>query len=157
LAGRMPLPGGAVMINTSKLRSRQAELAVSACGPLANALFICIFSIPFALDIPTRYPQWNGLWFGLNGLLYVEVLVLFFNLIPIPPLDGFNIVSYRMSYETKYAIRQLGYFPFIFLYFVLSGVNPISDLFYSTVFSVCGYFHIDPFYGSYALSYLQFS
>jgi Zn-dependent protease len=157
LLGRMPLPGGAVMINTSKLRSRRAELAVHACGPLANALFIAIFSIPFALSLDERLPQWGGLWFGLTGLLYVEVLVLCFNLLPVPPLDGFNILSHWLPYEFKHAARQLGFFPLFFLYFMLSGDNPLGNAFYSTVYLIAGYFHIDPYVGWYALGYLRLS
>ena len=157
LLGYLPLPGGAVMINTSKLRSRNAELAVSVCGPLANALFICVFSIPFAFDLPNRMPQWNGLWLGLSGLLYVEVIVLLLNLLPVPPLDGFNILSNWLPYEARHSLRQLGYFPLFLLYFMLRGDNPFGNAFYSTVDSISMYFHIDPTWGWYALSFLQLS
>ena len=143
------------MINTKNLRSRRAELLVDVSGPLANAVFICLFSIPFAFDLPDRLPQWNGLWFGLNGLLYVEILVLLLNLLPVPPLDGFNILSYWLPFELKQSFRQLGYFPLFILYFMLRGDNPVGIAFYSTVDSVAGYFHIDPYWGWFALSYLH--
>jgi Zn-dependent protease len=154
LAGRLPLPGGAVMINTAKLRSRNAELAVAACGPLTNALFICVLSIPFAFGLPDRLPQYFDLWLAISSLIYVEVIVLLLNLIPIPPLDGFHIISYWLSYETQHMARQLGYFPLILLYFMLRGDNPFGLAFYSAVDAIMGYFQVDSYWGWYALRFL---
>ena len=116
-----------------------------------------MFSIPFAFNLPDRLPQWNGLWFGLNGLLYVEILVLPLNMLPVPSLDGFNILSYWLPYETKHALRQLGFFPLFILYFILRGDNQVGVAFHSAVNSVSSYFHIDPTWEWYALSFLHLS
>jgi Zn-dependent protease len=154
--GRIPLPGGAVAIQTSRLRSREAELAVNVGGPFTNVIFVTLLAAPFAFHITTRYPQFDALWFGMAGLLTVEVFVLLLNLLPIPPLDGFHILSYWLSYETQNAANNLGWYPMIFLYAMLRTPNPLSNLLYSTVDGYLNYVNLDPAIGWWALSYLHF-
>ncbi|MFL5760854.1 MAG: Clp protease N-terminal domain-containing protein [Thermomicrobiales bacterium] len=154
--GGVPLPGGAVMIQTWKLRSRQAELAVSAAGPFANVIFIISLSLPFALNLPERFPQLWDLWFAMAGLLAIETFVLILNLLPIPPLDGFNILSYWLSYETQNTARSLGYLTLFLLYAMLWSSNPISDFLYSTVDAYLRFIQLDPAIAWYAWSYLRF-
>jgi hypothetical protein len=38
---------------------------------------------------------------------------------------------------------------------MLRGDNPVGIAFYSAVYSVSGYFHIDPYWGSAALGFLH--
>ena len=49
MIGGVALPGAAVYINTSLLRSRLWQSAVSAAGPLATALVAVLLAQPFRM------------------------------------------------------------------------------------------------------------
>ena len=102
LLGGIPLPGAAVYINKNELRNRFWQSAVSAAGPLASALFALIFAIPFWAGIfpsisSTKhfFSFSHGDWIPplLAFLIVLDIYVLLFNLLPIPPLDGYGIIE----------------------------------------------------------------
>lgn len=76
------------------VRAKSAVVAVA--GPLANLFMAILFSIPWQLanfGIIDGFAFQNGPWFYLfNYGLIINVLLLVFNLLPIPPLDGFTIL-----------------------------------------------------------------
>jgi hypothetical protein len=91
----------------------------------------------------------------MAGLLRVEVFVLLLNLLPIPPLDVFHILSYWLLYETQNAANNLGWYPMILLYAMLRTPNPLSNFLYSAVVAYLNYVNLDPAIGRWALSYLH--
>ncbi|MEM8638921.1 MAG: tetratricopeptide repeat protein [Cyanobacteria bacterium P01_G01_bin.54] len=90
LLGGFALPGGAVYINHNQLKSRLWKSAVSFAGPLANILFVLLLSIPFMGQAPSLYTS-SEFWAAWSYLIYIEVSLTIFNLLPIPPLDGYGI------------------------------------------------------------------
>src|SRR5512142_3077578 len=83
--GGIGLPGGAVYIETWRLRSRGWMSAVSLAGPSANLLLALV------LGIVLRFAPANagGIWPGLAFLAYLQLFAVILNLIPLPPFDGF--------------------------------------------------------------------
>ncbi len=79
-----------VPVNPHNFRDpRRGMLLTSLAGPAANFILAVIFSIIFKLGL---FPQYSVLWaFLLMGILISLVLGIF-NLIPIPPLDGSQIL-----------------------------------------------------------------
>lgn len=88
LVGGIGLPGGAVYINDHLLRSRGWRMAVSLAGPLMNVLLVLLLCVPFWVGIADER-------FGpaLAFLIQLQLSAILFNLIPIPPLDGFQAIS----------------------------------------------------------------
>jgi tetratricopeptide (TPR) repeat protein len=102
LMGGFALPGGAVYINTSKLRNRWWNSAVSAAGCVAEFFVIIILAFVF-------HAIWNQETFNLernleNSLyissivsiayvIFLNIYVIFINLLPIPGLDGYGIIQ----------------------------------------------------------------
>jgi Zn-dependent protease len=86
--GGMGLPGGAVYINEHLLRSRGWRTAVSLAGPAMNLLLVVLLCVPFWLGIMDER-------FGpaLAFLIQLQISAILFNLVPIPPLDGFQAIS----------------------------------------------------------------
>lgn len=86
--GSIPLPGGAVWLNTSALRTRATAMWVSLAGPLTN------LALGAALAITIRVvPMPAGLALGLSYLALVEVLAFVLNILPIPGLDGYGALE----------------------------------------------------------------
>lgn len=123
---------------------RRGEALVAAAGPLSNLLLATVAAIPLRFLIAS--PELTG-----PVLLVAEVLSLFvqinlvlmiFNLIPIPPLDGSKVLFAFLDRRTEYQIRpileQYGFFILMALFFLPPGnsiggriFGPIINAFYS--------------------------
>ena len=78
-------------VNPNRLRGNRqvGSIIVSAAGPLSNLLLAAVIAIPFRADIFSASMFWEVLYyFGI-----INLLLFVFNLLPIPPLDGFNILA----------------------------------------------------------------
>lgn len=94
MLGGIGLPGGAVYIDTGRLRSRHWDCAVSLAGPLSNVLLLVVLLMPFWLGLVDENPLTTGLfWIGYAFLCKLQVMAVLFNLLPVPPLDGFHAVT----------------------------------------------------------------
>src|SRR5688500_8180389 len=105
LIGGIPLPGGVTYIRNDLLRSRRWESAVAAAGPAMNFLLFLALVIPFHpkigwVDVPAPGAASNAMIF-LGGMAVLQMLAVFFNLLPVPPLDGFGIIAPYMNPETR--------------------------------------------------------
>lgn len=104
LLGGIPLPGGAVWIDRSRLRSRGWVTAVSLAGPLANVVVAIACAAPFALgfvDGDSTHPAWAILAF----CTYLQFTAAIFNLLPVPGLDGYGAIEPWLPYAVQDAIQ----------------------------------------------------
>ena len=82
--------GKPVPVNPYNLRNQKwGEVIVSAAGPLSNLLQIVIFGL--ALKFLSFLGPDNLLVYFLFALIYLNIILMVFNLLPIPPLDGSKI------------------------------------------------------------------
>lgn len=99
-----------VQVNTARLRPRiLGDICVSLAGVTMNFLIALIF---FALAVLGE----NGLLFGyhnpiLNEVLWqtywVNLILVGFNLIPLPPLDGFHVARYLFPPSMGHVVNAL--------------------------------------------------
>jgi Zn-dependent protease len=93
--------------NPMNLRGgRWGEAIVSVAGPISN------FILAIAAAIPLRYIYATGMDVGLlEGVLRlfiaVNLLLMVFNLIPIPPLDGSKVLYAFLEPRTAYQVRSV--------------------------------------------------
>ena len=97
LMGGIGLPGGAVYIETWRLRSRKWESAVSLAGPFANLVLAAVLGLLFRLGVPGSGALGQSLAFV--GLL--QVTATLFNLLPIPPFDGFGALRPQLPPDLR--------------------------------------------------------
>ena len=100
---------------------RQAEALVAAAGPISNFVLAAAAAIPLRFIL--HYTDYG------TGSLFVQVLVMFvqinlllmiFNLFPIPPLDGSKVLFAFLDRRTEYQIRPfLEQYGFILLLVIL--------------------------------------
>ena len=90
LIGGIGLPGGAVWVDRHALRGgRVTDSLVSLAGPATNVLFTIALVIPLAFaDITTHVEFWVALAF----LAFLQLTASVLNLLPIPGVDGGNVV-----------------------------------------------------------------
>lgn len=134
--GGIGLPGGAVYIDRSLLRSRAWETAVSLAGPAMNVLLIVLLGAAFKLGLIPPDPS-NLATISLAFLLRLEVYALILNLLPVPPLDGFQAIAPWLPEDLRnrlYAFANTGMFVvFLALWFV----PPVAGAFSAMVTSIC--------------------
>jgi Zn-dependent protease len=108
--GGIGLPGGCVYIEVHRLRNKWWGSAVSAAGPFANLICLFIFSIPFwtGYVTPERYAERETLWASMAFLIWLQGMAILFNLIPLPPLDGFGIIEPFLPERFAFQMRSLG-------------------------------------------------
>ena len=104
--------GKPVPVNPLNLKHgpRVGMAITAAAGPISNILQAIVLGIPLRLvyngTLTLPEPVLNALWIGL----YVNMGLAFFNLIPIFPLDGFNILlGVLESIRTRWAYDALRY------------------------------------------------
>lgn len=87
----MPLGFATTPVNPSRLRGRHGDAVVSAAGPLSNFGLALLVGIPTRLlaanpDVAASAP--DRLWVLLGLIVYGNIALGIFNLLPVPPLDG---------------------------------------------------------------------
>ncbi|MGC4032717.1 MAG: site-2 protease family protein [Tepidisphaeraceae bacterium] len=91
---------GAMPVDRTRMRGKYADAIVAVAGPLTNILLSLLALTGLALwerfsHLP--YAQWSPAMANGKYLLlvfgYTNLLLAMFNLLPLPPLDGFWIAS----------------------------------------------------------------
>jgi Zn-dependent protease len=129
LLGGIGLPGGAVYIETWRLRSRRWESAVSLAGPAANLVLAVILSIVLHFAPASA----GGVWPGVAFLALLQVMAAVLNLIPVPPFDGYRVVAPFLDRDVRLRIDQAGNLIMLGVFFLLWYVPFVNDFFWKTV------------------------
>jgi Zn-dependent protease len=130
LLGGIGLPGGAVYINRSALRSRGWDSAVSVAGPVGTLVSGVLVAVPFALvgaDTWIAHPTFFG---ALAFLGFIEAIALVLNLLPIPGLDGFGIIRPWLPYSVQGLANQYGQLGILIVFGLIFFVSPVSQAFF---------------------------
>jgi len=142
--GGIGLPGGAVYINPAAIRKSGMRALASAAGPLATLLCAVICALPFLFG--WHYALWEGheaFWSGLGFLLFLQIMGLCLNLLPLPGLDGFGVMEPFLAPETVYKINIIRRFSFFLLFALLSYNKLISQWFRDGIWQIAMWINWD--------------
>jgi Zn-dependent protease len=104
-------------VNPYNLRGRYADTMVAVAGPLSNLALAAIFAIGFRIlwstgAFPDNTSAVNMLQLVFLKGIELNVVLLLFNLIPIPPLDGshvlFDLLDPRTAHDLRNFMSQYG-------------------------------------------------
>ncbi|GMR09232.1 MAG: site-2 protease family protein [Anaerolineae bacterium] len=114
-------------------RNPAGIMFVAAAGPLSNLLMAILASIPFQTGLLNSAFTSQGLSFYaaafLQTFIWYNLILLFFNLIPVSPLDGEKVLTYFLppsGQATMARIRPYG--PMLLLLLLFAGRGFFSTL-----------------------------
>lgn len=104
--------GRPVPVSPYRLRGnrRSSWALVSVAGPFSNLVLAMLAAIPFRMGWLSLYESGSSI-ISLEGILLDFVLInlslMLFNLIPIPPLDGSRVLAWLLPSRWASALEQL--------------------------------------------------
>jgi len=134
---RMPFVFGwakPVPYNPYNLRDRKyGDAKVALAGPLGNLIIALFFGL-FLRFFPFVSLTFSGL---LSIIVYINLVLMIFNLVPIPPLDGSKILATFLSPSAreKYLHMERTGFILVILFVMLAGgiIMPIVNFLFRII------------------------
>jgi Zn-dependent protease len=152
--GGIGLPGGAVYIESWRLRSRWWETAVSLAGPASNMILALILSIALQFA-PNSYGltelPYDSIWPGLAFLAFLQITAVLFNLLPFPPFDGYGAVRPHLDPSFRQTLDFFAPYSIMVIFILFWQVEPVSDAFFRIASNVANFMQIPmqwAYYGS---------
>ncbi len=144
-----------VPVNTRNFKKPKRDLAItSAAGPLMNFIvaFICTFFAVLTLWLAQRYNALNATVEVIYTVLYYSAILNIglglFNLIPLPPLDGSNVLMCLLPPKAAMQYSKIRYYShYIFLGLIILSrsaipFNPLSFLGFAREFIFDGFWNL---------------
>jgi Zn-dependent protease len=138
-----------VPVNSSYFKKpRIAGVIVSLAGPISNLItaFVSVFLwyLLIALGLTNIMSETVHEFFYqlFNFVTYLNVLLFVFNLLPLPPLDGYRIIEELVPRNVRYKMKQFeGYAILIFLLLVLTPldqytIQPLLNVIQPIIFGI---------------------
>lgn len=119
--------GKPVMIDPRYYKNpKRDELLVSLAGVTTNLIIAIIFAVIQILLIEAGIAYslgstWNMLNLMIQYVVFVNLVLMCFNLLPIPPLDGFSVITQLFDlrrYDWYYKLYSNGFFILMALVFI---------------------------------------
>lgn len=123
-----------VPYNPYNLRDlKYGTLKVAAAGPGANLLIALVLGLILRLFLPVISSYSMALPFYLGFIIYVNIFLALFNLLPFPPLDGSKIFADLFPNQWRY-FSQLGMMGiFIALFMAFFILSPIANFIFKII------------------------
>ena len=109
-----------VQVNINNLRNKRKDfIMVSLAGVMGN--FLLAFLLSAVMYFSRDFMAQNYVLFNIVYMtIYINLMLIWFNIIPIPPLDGFNVLTTAVRFTNMkfiYNLRRYGFMILIGLMF----------------------------------------
>ncbi len=111
-----------VPYNPNNLSDKKyGDAKVAAAGPLANLAIAVVLALVLRF-MPFSAPTFSML---IASIIYINLILMVFNLIPIPPLDGSKVVSAFLPDKIKSRYLSLERFGLLFVFMFIYVFNDL--------------------------------
>ncbi len=123
-----------VPYNPFNLRDKKfGEAKVAAAGPLTNLIIAIFFGLCLRF-LPFISMSFSGF---LGIIVYINLILMVFNLVPIPPLDGSKILATFLpaNLRERYLGNERIGFIFVILFVMLAGglITPVVNFLFKVI------------------------
>ena len=132
LMGGIGLPGGAVYVETWRIRNRYWLSGMSLAGPAANG----IFAIFLAILLQVLPASTSNIWPGLSFLIVLQIWAILFNLIPLPGLDGYGVIGPFLSPPVQMQMERMRAYAIWIMIIALWYIPFVGSFFWGIVFII---------------------
>jgi Zn-dependent protease len=117
-------------VNPRNLRyGRWGEAMVAAAGPLSNLALAVVGAIPLRFILSSDMDVPEPVLLTLLLFVYINLLLMVFNFIPVPPLDGgavlFAFLPPQLAWQLRPMLAQYGILILLLLIFPILGGTSI--------------------------------
>lgn len=96
-------------------------IKIALAGPVSNLIIALILALPYRIAIMFGVDITQSISFTfIDTLVYMNIVLAVFNLIPIPPLDGSKVINFFLDIDTQMWWERIG--PMVLLAVVLSSM-----------------------------------
>ncbi|MEK9185667.1 MAG: site-2 protease family protein [Patescibacteria group bacterium] len=126
-----PVPFNPYNLNPKKwgLPAQAGEALVAIAGPLSNIIIAVIFAVITRASLGASFAT-EPFLFITGYLVFINIILAIFNLIPIPPLDGSKILFSLLPNDWqsfRQSIEHYGFFlVLIFVFFLWRFIAPLA-------------------------------
>jgi len=125
-------------VNPYNLRNgRRGEALVALAGPLSNLVLAVAVAIPLRIILASPDMLFtigtNDAAFFVVGIveffMVINIVLMIFNLMPIPPLDGWHVLLALVDPRTAYTLRRYEQYGFlVIMLLIISGAPFLGGL-----------------------------
>lgn len=129
-----------VPYNENNLRDKKwGTIAVASAGIISNLLLAIIFGIAIRIATAINFTN-EAFFFITSAIVFVNIVLAIFNLMPVPPLDGSKILFSLLPpqykhievFLEKYALIVL----ILFIFFIWKLISPAIFILFSLITGV---------------------
>jgi Zn-dependent protease len=108
---------------------------IAAVGPLSNLIVAVVFGLTLRLLFPfADIPLVASLLLLINFIVFINILLAIFNLLPLPPLDGsgilFSLLPEKLQGIQEFLMRYGFWLLILFIFFGFQLIIPIIGSIY---------------------------
>ncbi|WP_239255106.1 site-2 protease family protein [Listeria ilorinensis] len=121
-------------VNRYKLKKRRlGSICVSLAGPLSN-LLLAFIATGIMMLLVKQYGYSDSIWMNFLGIfIQLNVVLFIFNLIPFPPLDGYQILTEFLPMRFRAKLQPIE--QYAFLIFLIIALTPLYNLTIGPIFN----------------------
>jgi len=140
--GGIGLPGGAVWVDRHAIPGRLRHTLISAAGPVTNVLFALALALPFATGVDPEGLR-PAFWAAVALLAFLQLTASVLNLLPVPGLDGGNMLQPWLPKTWQRGYDLVAPFGFLLLFGLLWD-DRIGGWFFGGVFRLADLIGLPP-------------
>ncbi len=116
-------------------KPRLAGILVSVAGPLSNLLLACLgFMIGYGLNRMGIIAS-NNFYDFLDIFIRLNIVLFIFNLLPLPPLDGYRIIEDLAPPDMRAKMTQYEQYG-VLIFLILVLIPPLNSITIQPIFAI---------------------
>ena len=107
-----------------------------------NLILVIVITLLLRLVLLPHFPT-HVATMALAFLLQLQISAVFFNLLPVPPLDGYQALEPWLSYEWRAFLAPVAQYGLFVVALIFWYIEPVNHAFWTMVWGVSDFLGVD--------------